>query len=45
MGATSRDRRIAERRVEHACELLATTHLALIQITVACGFAYQSHFG
>jgi AraC family transcriptional regulator len=38
-------RYIVERRVERACELLATTRLALIDIALACGFADQSHFG
>ena len=38
-------RYIVERRVERACDLLATTRLPLVDIALACGFADQSHFG
>jgi AraC family transcriptional regulator len=38
-------RYIVERRVARACELLATTRLALVDIALSCGFADQSHFG
>jgi AraC family transcriptional regulator len=35
---------IRTRRVEHASELLAKSHLSLAEIAAACGFSDQSHF-
>jgi len=35
---------VRTRRVEHASELLAKSHLSLAEIASACGFSDQSHF-
>jgi len=35
---------IRKRRIEHACQLLATSDTALSEIALLCGFSDQSHF-
>ena len=35
---------IRRRRVEHACHLLAHSHMSLAEIALTCGFSDQSHF-
>ena len=35
---------IRKRRIEHACNLLATSDMALSEIALTCGFSDQSHF-
>jgi AraC family transcriptional regulator len=35
---------IRKRRIEHACKMLASSHTALSEVALACGFSDQSHF-
>lgn len=35
---------IRKRRIEHACDLLANSEMALSEIALTCGFSDQSHF-
>jgi AraC family transcriptional regulator len=35
---------LRRKRIEHACHLVSTTHIALAEIAMTCGFSDQSHF-
>ncbi len=35
---------LRRKRIEHACQLVSTTNIALAEIAMTCGFADQSHF-
>ena len=35
---------IRKRRIEHACQLLASSDTSLSEIALVCGFSDQSHF-
>jgi AraC family transcriptional regulator len=35
---------LRRKRIEHACQLVSTTQIALAEIAMTCGFSDQSHF-
>ncbi|HLW76648.1 MAG TPA: AraC family transcriptional regulator [Bryobacteraceae bacterium] len=35
---------LRRKRIEHACQLVSTSNIALAEIAMTCGFADQSHF-